>query len=176
VRSVTFLGPLISTDRWLQDADALVESLPEEARAAIRAAKASGKYDTPEFLAANAVFESQFLSRGPLDRSQFPECVASPRRFSVDLYEHMWGPSEFVSTGTLRDYSRIDRLSELGIPTLFLVGEYDEARPETMREFQALVPGSRVKVIPGAGHLVNVDKPQAFNDAISEFLTSVESQ
>lgn len=176
VRSVTFVGPLISTDRWLQDANALVETLPQEDQAAIRAANATGEYDTPEFLAANAVFEARFLSRGPLDRSQFRECVASPRRFSVDLYEYMWGPSEFVSTGTLRDYSRIDRLPELGIPTLFLVGEYDEARPETMREFQALVPGSRAKVIPGAGHLINVDKPQAFNDAISEFLTSVESQ
>ena len=176
VRSVTFVGPLISTERWLQDADALVESLPGEARTAVRAATVSGKYDTPEFQAANAVFESRFLSRGPLDRSRFRECRASPRRFSVELYEYMWGPSEFVSTGTLRDFDRVDRLPELEIPTLFLVGEYDEARPETMREFQALVPGSRVIVIPDAGHLVNVDQPQAFNDAISEFLAAVEKR
>jgi len=57
---------------------------------------------------------------------------------------------------------------------MFLVGQYDEARPETMAEFQALVPGSVVKVIPEAGHLVNVDQPEAFNEAISAFLASVE--
>ena len=75
--------------------------------------------------------------------------------------------------GSVR-YNRIDRLTELNIPTFFLVGEHDEARPETMLEFQALVPGSIVKVIPGAAHMVNVDQPQAFNEAINEFLATVE--
>ena len=50
--------------------------------------------------------------------------------------EYMWGPSEFVATGKLREYDRIGQLSRLKIPTLFLAGEYDEARPATMREFQ----------------------------------------
>jgi len=88
----------------------------------------------------------------------------------------MWGPSEFVATGTLRDYDRIKRLHELTLPTLFLVGEYDEAPPATVREFQALVPGSIVKVIPGAGHEVAVDSTKAFNEAIAEFLKSVEDR
>jgi proline iminopeptidase len=88
----------------------------------------------------------------------------------------MWGPSEFVATGTLRLYDRIDRLAEIKIPTLLLVGEYDEARPETMLEFQALVPVSVVKVIPNAAHVVNVDNPQAFNKAMDEFYSTVETQ
>lgn len=175
VRSVIFVGPLFGTDRWLQDANGLVARLPHEAQTAIRIAKETGGFTTPEFQAANAVFETQFLSRGPLDRSTLPECLTSPGG-SVRLYNHMWGPSEFVSTGTLRDFNRIDRLPEIRIPTLFLVGEYDEARPETMLEYQALVPGSTVKVIPGAGHLVNVDQPQAFNQVINEFLASVETR
>jgi len=149
--------------------------LPEETQAAIRTAKATGDYASPEFQAANEVFIAEFLSRGPLDRNEFPECVASPGG-SDRLYKYMWGPSEFVSTGTLRDFSRVDRLPELDLPTLLLVGEYDEARPETMLEFQALIPGSVLKVIPDAAHLVNVDQPRAFNDAIAEFLASVEGQ
>jgi proline iminopeptidase len=80
-----------------------------------------------------------------------------------------------VATGTLRDYDRTARLSELELPTLFVVGEYDEARPATAREFQALVPGSIVKVISGAAHAVNVDETEAFNEAIAEFLSSVET-
>jgi proline iminopeptidase len=88
----------------------------------------------------------------------------------------MAGPTEFAVTGTLRGYHRIDRLAEIGIPTLFLVGEHDEARPETMLEFQALVPGSVVKVIPGAAHLVNVDQSQDFNEAINEFLSTAEAR
>jgi len=174
VRSVSFVGPLLSTPRWIEDANALVELLPEDARDAINAAKSSGKYDTAEFQAANEVFEAQFLSRTPRDQRVLPACESTPVRFNVTLYEYMWGPSEFVATGTLRDYDRIERLHELQLPTLFLVGEYDEARPESMREFQARVPGSIVKVIPGAAHAVNVDQTQAFNEAIADFLASAE--
>ena len=175
VRSVTFMGPLIGTDRWLQDADGLVAQLPQEAQTAIRIAKETGDFTTTEFQAANTAFEAQFLSRGPLNSRSLPECLASPGG-SDRLYEYMWGPSEFVSTGTLRDYNRIDRLAEVKIPTMFLVGEYDEARPETMLEFQALVAGSVVKVIPNAGHMMNVDQPQAFNEALDEFLSGVETR
>lgn len=174
VRSVTFVGPLLSTSRWIQDANALLGLLPAETQQAVAAATASGKFDTPEFGAANDVFMAQFLSRRMPEVRKSADCAASPRAFNSELYEYMWGPSEFVSTGTLRDYDRIGRLSEITVPTMFLVGQYDEARPETMREFQALVPGSVVKVIPDAAHLVNVDQTGDFNQAIADFLASVE--
>lgn len=108
VKSVTFVGPLIGTDRWLQDANGLVARLPDEAQAAIRNAKQTGDFTTPDFEAANAAFEAQFLSRGPLDYRRLPECLASPGG-SSRLYQYMWGPSELVSTGTLRDYDRVDQ-------------------------------------------------------------------
>jgi proline iminopeptidase len=175
VRSVTFVGPFFSTTRWIRDANGLVESLPNDAQQAIRSAKASGNYDTPEFVAANSLFSAQFLSRAPAVQGRFPACESMAIGFNEELYEYMWGPSEFVSTGTLRDYDRVTRLSELNLPTLFLVGEYDEARPATARQFQELVPGSIVRVIPGAAHAVNVDATQGFNEAIAEFLASVEA-
>lgn len=174
VRSVTFVGPLLSTPRWLEDAERLVETLPPDARAAIAAAKSSGKFDTPEFIAANEVFERQFLVRTPPEQWRLPLCDSTPVRFNVALYEHMWGPSELVSTGTLRDYDRIHRQPELRLPAMLLVGEYDEARPNTVTTYQALVPGSVVEVIPGAGHAVNVDAAAEFNVALSRFLRSVE--
>lgn len=176
VRSVSFVGPLLSTPRWIDGTNALVGLLPEDAQDAINAAKSGGKYDTAEFKAANEVFEAQFLSRTPADRRVFPACESTPVRFNSELYEYMWGPSEFVSTGTLRDYDRTEQLRALKLPTLFLIGEYDEARPETMREFQARVPGSVVKEIPGAAHSVDIDQTQAFNEAIAEFLASVEKR
>jgi pimeloyl-ACP methyl ester carboxylesterase len=32
------------------------------------------------------------------------------------------------------------------------------------------IPGARLAVIPNAGHAANIDQPQAFNDALREFL------
>ena len=175
VLSVVFVGPLLGTARWIQDANDLVATLSDETQSAIRTATETGDYSTPEFQAANTAFLAEFGIRTPLEDRDSSDCAMRPAGDS-GLYEYMWGPSEFVSNGTLRDYDRIPRLPELEIPTLFLVGEYDEARPETMREFQSLVPGSVVEVIPDAGHVSMVDQPDLFNAAIIAFLADVEGR
>jgi len=177
VLSVILAGPLIGTERWLQDANELVGQLPEESQSAIRAAVSAGDFTTEEFWAANGEFMNKFGARRPADfsREGMFACSLQPGGDS-GLYGYMWGPSEFVSTGTLRDYDRIDLLHELSLPVLFLVGEFDEARPETMREFQELVSGSQVVVIPDAAHASNWDQPEAFNAAVSEFLAGVEGR
>jgi proline iminopeptidase len=174
VRSVSFVGPLLSTPRWIDDANALVTLLPQEAQDAIRAATANGKFDTREFEAANEAFAARYTTRTPKAQRNLPACASVPVRFNAQLYEYMWGPSEFVATGTLRTYDRIEQLQRLALPTLFLVGEFDEARPETARAFQARVPGSLVKVIPEAGHSINVDQTQAYNEALAGFLKAAE--
>ena len=88
----------------------------------------------------------------------------------------MWGPSEFISNGTLKDYDRIGRLPELDLPVLFVTGEYDEARPETVKSFHELVEGSEFKVLPDAGHVVHLDQTDMFNSALAEFFERVESR
>jgi len=45
----------------------------------------------------------------------------------------MWGPTEFRATGTLRGYDVTTRLGEFDRPVLLLAGEFDEARPQTVR-------------------------------------------
>ncbi len=175
VLSVVFVGPLLGTARWIQDANDLVATLPDETQAAIRSATETGDYSTPDFQAANTAFLAEFGTRTPREELDFSDCAKRPPGDS-GLYNYMWGPSEFLADGTLRDYDRIPRLPDLELPTLFLVGEYDEAKPETMREFQSLVPGSLVEVIPDAGHGSMVDQPELFNAAIIDFLAEVEGR
>lgn len=74
VRSVTFVGPLLSTPRWIEDANSLVAMLPKDARDAITAATMTGRFDSPEFQAANEVFESQFGLRTPRSQRRLPSC------------------------------------------------------------------------------------------------------
>ena len=56
-------------------------------------------------------------------------------------------------------------------PVLLLVGEHDEvAPPANSHAIAAAWPGSQTVIIPNAGHLVNIEQPQAFNQAVIEFL------
>jgi proline iminopeptidase len=171
VRSVILASPALSVARWEQDADTLIATLPDSIQNAIRTHEAAGTFSSPEYQAAVAAFYAQYLTRrgGPDVDSTFA-------RFGAGVYGYMWGPSEFTGTGTLRGYDRTTRLGELQLPVLYTAGEFDEARPPTVRYYQSLTPGAQFALIPGSAHLTSVDAPEAFADSVSRFLRSVESR
>ena len=64
------------------------------------------------------------------------------------------------------------RLRELDVPILLIVGAADSARglhaiPEAI---EREIPGVRRVIIPGAGELANMERPEAFNQALLAFL------
>jgi len=68
----------------------------------------------------------------------------------------------------------LDRLKELRLPALVMVGEQDHGTPpEAARAIQANLPGSELKIIASAAHLSNVEQAQVFNDAMLGFLSRV---
>ncbi len=62
-------------------------------------------------------------------------------------------------------------LASIHVPTLILVGEQDTITPPALSEqmYQA-IKGSEYIAIPGAGHLSNLEQPEAFNAALARFL------
>jgi proline iminopeptidase len=90
---------------------------------------------------------------------------------SWDLYRAMWGShGEFVVDGNLTEVEWLDRLHEIRVPTLILVGDHDQADPAMSREINAKIPGSKLVVLPDSGHLTFVDQPDRFVQAITEFV------
>src|SRR5205823_5949368 len=65
-------------------------------------------------------------------------------------------------------------LDNVSAPTLILVGEHDVVTPPfAASSIGARVWGSKVVSIPDAGHLSNLENPEAFNAAVLEFLANV---
>jgi 3-oxoadipate enol-lactonase len=64
-----------------------------------------------------------------------------------------------------------DRLDKIKVPTLIIVGDQDVATvPAKAQRMQARIQGSKLVVIPGAGHTSTVEEPEAVNAALTEFL------
>ncbi len=62
-------------------------------------------------------------------------------------------------------------LDQINVPTLLIHGAEDQLIPlEDFRIMQAKIPASELHIIPGAGHMVNMEQPLQFNRAVSEFL------
>jgi pimeloyl-ACP methyl ester carboxylesterase len=65
-------------------------------------------------------------------------------------------------------------LAQVSVPTLVITGEEDEMIPvEESRRIAGAIPGAKLVIIPGAGHLANLEQPEAFNAELSAFLAAL---
>ena len=67
-------------------------------------------------------------------------------------------------------------LAAIDVPVLIIVGENDGVTPpEASRKMHENIGGSRLVVIPDAGHLSNLEAPEPFNGALAEFLGDLQN-
>jgi 3-oxoadipate enol-lactonase len=115
-------------------------------------------------LPAQADFVSRRIFPGPdqepLRRQLYEEIVASdPRAYRSSVL-------------ALARFDLEDRLATLRVPTLIVTGANDNTVAPANQARLLAIPGSRQVVIPGAGHGVIADQPEAFNAALMGFLKS----
>jgi len=61
-----------------------------------------------------------------------------------------------------------------GLPALVIVGDDDQLTPEDRARAMAdALPGARLSVIPGAGHLTPLERPEAVTNLLAEFLAGI---
>ncbi|MCC7374304.1 MAG: proline iminopeptidase-family hydrolase [Verrucomicrobiales bacterium] len=167
VESVILGGIFVSTRIWIDDANLLVSQLPEATQSTLKRHEAAGTIDSKEYKDAVDVFNGRHFIRKP--NTTLPASCAESRR-SEEIYNFMWGPNEFRSTGTLRDFDVTAVLTRLQMPVLVMVGRFDEARPETAAKFAGMIPKGRLEVIEECAHMAVLEDPAACAKAIGEFL------
>ncbi|MEM1111557.1 MAG: proline iminopeptidase-family hydrolase [Pseudomonadota bacterium] len=171
VQSLILSSPLISTPRWIADTNLLRQQLPNDIQATLTEHELASTTDSDAYRKASQAFYDLFVTRG--EAVEKYDCAGV--RFNAVIYEQMWGPTEFHATGSLSDFDLTPRLKEIDIPTLFVTGEFDEARPETVAEFAAAVPGARFEEIPGVAHASGSRAPVYFRRLIRDFIGGIES-
>ncbi|WP_447974376.1 alpha/beta fold hydrolase [Nitrospira sp. Kam-Ns4a] len=68
----------------------------------------------------------------------------------------------------------VPTLKAIACPTLVIVGEEDVGTPPSdARLIAEGIAGARLALIPGAGHLSNLEQPEAFNASLLSFLETV---
>jgi proline iminopeptidase len=91
------------------------------------------------------------------------------------LYREMCGShGEFVIDGNMTSVEYADRLPSIKVPTLITVGDHDLCAPSMSKEMNALIPGSKLVVLPESGHITFVDQPRLFLEAVQSFLSNNE--
>lgn len=122
---------------------------------------------------------------GPIVEAMLPRLLgATTRKERPDVTQRVRAIAESVAPQTIamllgalgnrRDSS--DLLGSFEAPTLVIAGEEDPlAPPQEMEEWAAEIPGAQFTTIAGAGHLANMEQPEAFNGAVGEFLRHIDN-
>lgn len=153
--------------RALLIADSRAEPDTEEGRqrrwAAIERIEREGASGFIEEFAVNLV--------GPTTKAQRPGVMAAVRQ--IIGTPHPRSLTTALAAMAERPDSR-PMLPSLAIPALVVVGEEDALTPPASSEAMAqAMPRARLVKIPSAGHLANLEAPEAFNRASREFLSSL---
>jgi L-proline amide hydrolase len=158
---------------WIAEANHLREQLPPEVNAALLKHEADSTTEDQEYQDAMTVFYDRHVIRV----RPMPEFVQRGfDRLSKPVYYTMNGPSEFHVVGTIKDWDRTDRLSEISVPTLILSGRYDESTPVINEVLHKGIAGSQWVVFEQSSHLAHVEEPELYMQTVQASLTSVEAQ
>ncbi len=170
--SLTLCGSPASMIRWVADCEQLLAEEPAEVRQTIREHEASGFTACPEYQAAILGFYRKHVCRMSPWPAGFERSFAEA---GYDVYNTMNGPSEFTVTGTLKTWDIMDRLPEIGVPSLLVGGRYDECTPGHLEEMHSRIQGSQLHIIEDASHLCFAEKPGEFNQVINSFFDRTDS-
>ncbi len=171
VASLTLASAALDIPQWEKHARELLKTLPDSLQRAVKKREAEKKFDAPDYLAALDAFYSKYVWLHPVKA----DLDSTMQQMNAGIYNYMQGPSEFTITGTLKKYDATPFLKSVKVPTLFTVGQVDEADPVTIRKHAAMVPGAKITVISGAAHMTTWDNPRAMVAAVRGHLRSADS-
>lgn len=171
VRSIIFASPVLDVPGYMQDVASLLKEFPDSIQKTIADAEANGTTNSPAYQGAMMAFYQKHLAR-KLPWSADVDSTIS--QLNPGPYVYMQGPSEFTITGTLKSYNQTASLKDITVPTLFVSGQYDEAVPSRVEEFQKMTPGAKLEIVPNAAHMMMQDQPEAFLKIVRNWLRKVE--
>jgi 3-oxoadipate enol-lactonase len=157
-----------------------------------RAASAVALAQTsPAFGKTEGDWQRQFIEArlGPLDRGETMKSLApvlvkelvgdSPDADGLEVARGCMGSVPEASYRAmmlaLLGFDQRKALADISVPTLVLSGSKDKNAPAPMMAKMATyIRGATYVELEGAGHLVNLERPKAFNRALDEFLKTIE--
>jgi len=110
-----------------------------------------------------------------------PTMVASGAAFAsvaaaVEVMAHVPPPTYRLALHALTGFDRRGSLAAIRVPTLLIAGAEDRnAPPAVMSGMAERIAGARYVCLDGAGHLMNFERPEAFNAALLDFLRDLQT-
>lgn len=174
VVSITMTSPYLSTRLWIQDAKHRLAEMGGDYLKIVEKCESETHFDDMLYQQIIKEYNDRYQCRpyaiAARENSQLSRAVKAKTASGMKVYRHMWGPSEFTCTGVMKDIDITDRLSQIRVRVLFIIGEYDQVMPQTCKYYLSLIPGSVMAVIPDASQTAFLENPDVFYVNLTDFL------
>jgi pimeloyl-ACP methyl ester carboxylesterase len=163
---------------------------PHLARALVVASTGTGTVDRERFLREGQELTDRLLSQGMAavaeEYARGPTRVQFQRKDPKGWEEFRRGLAAHSALGSAltyrgvpmkrpTTYALVDKLRQLRVPTLILIGDEDEPCVEPAIFMKRHIPSAGLAVFPQSGHAINLEEPDLFNRTVLDFLTAVEA-
>jgi proline iminopeptidase len=169
LRSLVIASGLASVPLLVSELNRLRSELPEEAQEVMRKYEALGEFKNPQYLEAAREFYRRHVNR--VKNWTLDEVGGSQ---AGRPYFVMWGPNEFLCTGTLREWDMSQRLERIAVPSLITVGRYDEVTVVVVEGIHSRINGSRLELFENSSHQPMSEEQQKYMETVGSFLREVD--
>ena len=163
-------SPYLSTKCWTEDMWQNLQSLGPEACGIVRNAIEKKDFG-PEFIKILGEYNSRYL----FNRSIYREyALASAEEEPNETFRRLNGPNDMATDGKLKDFDITPALAKLNVPVLFMCADSDEVTVPRIIQYHDAVKGSRLSIIPNAGHVLALEQFDLYRGTIVAFLRELE--
>jgi len=169
LRALVISNSPASMALWRSEATRLRSLLAPEVADVLDRHEAAGTTSDPEYLAAEQAYYDEHVCRVVPN----PQEVRATKAFMEDdstVYNVMNGPNEFFCIGTLRDWTIVDRLHSVDVPTLLMSGRFDEATPATVQPYFELIDDVRWEIFESSSHMPFIEERERYMSVLRDFL------
>lgn len=173
LKSLIIANSPASMDLWISEANRLRSELPADVQAMLLKHEAAGTTDSAEYAEATTVFNQKHVCRivpTPDDWQRTLDAIAA----DPTVYHTMNGPNEFYVIGTMKNWTVVDRLHQINVPTQLISGFYDEATPATVQPFADHIPDVRWKIFPHSSHMPHLEEQADCMALVCDFLDEID--
>ncbi|AIC21891.1 proline iminopeptidase [Pseudomonas chlororaphis] len=150
-----------------RELERLRAALGSETVAMMQRHEAMGTLDHPQYQAAITLLNHRHVCR--LDEWPAP-VTRSLGDWNMGPYVTMQGPNEFLYTGNLKHWNRIEQMADFAMPVLITTGQHDELTPACAMRMKLALKDVELHVFPNSSHMPFYEEPQAYFPVLLNFL------
>lgn len=170
IKAMILSSPFLSTPMWEDDQMVNLSLLPDPDRNTLMQFEKNGLYLNGYRRALIPYFQHYYFTKG--DLNIIHHLVFG---FQPEVYRIMWGNSELLCGGRLKNFDLTKDLGKINVPVLLISGDRDTVRTETMKKYQDMFPQAQLAIIPASGHMIYNEQPSIVKKIIQSFVGDVNN-